>query len=229
MTIIVTGGAGFIGSNFIFHMLGKYPDYRVICLDKLTYAGNLSTLHSVMDNPNFRFVKLDICDRQGVYQLFEEEKPDVVVFDEDGTQVEVTYDEEARTFTARTEVNTMAEDQQTVALEAAKINCLWMIEEVKDRGKVAKYFDSASKPYKDITTLGELWMQGHAGYEFKNEEVSKFASYGDEIFAVGLRKGSDLKEKLDKFLKDKYADGTLTALAEKYREFDICLRSFQKI
>lgn len=50
MTIIVTGGAGFIGSNFVFHMLKKYPDYRIICLDKLTYAGNLSTLAPVMDN-----------------------------------------------------------------------------------------------------------------------------------------------------------------------------------
>ena len=49
MTIIVTGGAGFIGSNFIFHMLNKYPDYRIICLDCLTYAGNLSTLEPVMD------------------------------------------------------------------------------------------------------------------------------------------------------------------------------------
>ncbi len=79
MTIIVTGGAGFIGSNFIFHMLDTYPDYRIICLDKLTYAGNLSTLAPVMQNPNFRFVKLDICDREGVYKLFEEEHPDVVV------------------------------------------------------------------------------------------------------------------------------------------------------
>ena len=49
MTIIVTGGAGFIGSNFIFHMLDKYPDYRIVCVDKLTYAGNLSTLASLMD------------------------------------------------------------------------------------------------------------------------------------------------------------------------------------
>ena len=55
-TIIVTGGAGFIGSNFIFHMLDTYPDYRIICLDCLTYAGNLSTLAPVMDNKNFRFV-----------------------------------------------------------------------------------------------------------------------------------------------------------------------------
>ena len=79
MNIIVTGGAGFIGSNFVFYMLDKYPDYRIICLDKLTYAGNLSTLAPVMDNPNFRFVKADICDREAVYKLFEEEQPDIVV------------------------------------------------------------------------------------------------------------------------------------------------------
>ena len=79
MKILVTGGAGFIGSNFIFHILGKYPEYRVICLDKLTYAGNLSTLKGVMDNPRFRFVKADICDRPTVFKLFEEEKPDIVI------------------------------------------------------------------------------------------------------------------------------------------------------
>ena len=79
MKIIVTGGAGFIGSNFVFYMMKKHPDYKIICLDKLTYAGNLSTLKDVMDKPNFRFVKLDICDREGVYKLFEEEHPDGVV------------------------------------------------------------------------------------------------------------------------------------------------------
>lgn len=79
MTIIVTGGAGFIGSNFVFHMLDKYPDYRIVCVDKLTYAGNLSTLAPVMDNPNFRFCKIDICDREAIYKLFEEEHPDMVV------------------------------------------------------------------------------------------------------------------------------------------------------
>ena len=79
MTIIVTGGAGFIGSNFIFHILKTHPDYRIVCLDKLTYAGNLSTLKSVMNNPKFCFVKLDICDREGVYKLFEERHPDIVV------------------------------------------------------------------------------------------------------------------------------------------------------
>lgn len=79
MTIIVTGGAGFIGSNFVFHMLQAHPDYRIVCLDKLTYAGNLSTLEPVLQQDNFRFVKADICNRQAVDKLFQEEKPDIVV------------------------------------------------------------------------------------------------------------------------------------------------------
>ena len=79
MTIIVTGGAGFIGSNFVFHMLQAHPDYRIVCLDKLTYAGNLSTLEPVLQQDNFRFVKADICDRQALDELFQEEKPDIVV------------------------------------------------------------------------------------------------------------------------------------------------------
>ena len=79
MTIIVTGGAGFIGSNFIYHMLEKYPDYRIICVDCLTYAGNLSTLEEALANPEFRFCKINICDRDAIYRLFEEERPDMVV------------------------------------------------------------------------------------------------------------------------------------------------------
>ena len=79
MTIIVTGGAGFIGSNFIFHLMSAHSEDRVICVDKLTYAGNLSTLASVLGKPNFRFCKVDICDREAVYALFEEEHPDIVV------------------------------------------------------------------------------------------------------------------------------------------------------
>ncbi|NLJ17129.1 MAG: dTDP-glucose 4,6-dehydratase [Clostridiales bacterium] len=79
MTIIVTGGAGFIGSNFIYYMLDKHEDYRIICVDKLTYAGNLSTLERALNDERFRFVKADICDRTAVNKLFEEEKPDIVV------------------------------------------------------------------------------------------------------------------------------------------------------
>ncbi len=79
MKIIVTGGAGFIGSNFIFHMFNTHPEYRIICLDALTYAGNLSTLEPVMENENFRFVKASIIDRKAVFDLFEEENPDIIV------------------------------------------------------------------------------------------------------------------------------------------------------
>ena len=79
MKLIVTGGAGFIGGNFVHYMLQEHPGDQIICLDKLTYAGNLSTLADVMDHPNFQFVKKDICDRDSVYGLFEKEKPDVVI------------------------------------------------------------------------------------------------------------------------------------------------------
>ncbi len=79
MTILVTGGAGFIGSNFVYHMLGKYSDYKILCVDCLTYAGNMSTLAEAMKNPNFKFFKTNICDRKAIYEIFETEKPDVVV------------------------------------------------------------------------------------------------------------------------------------------------------
>lgn len=79
MRIIVTGGAGFIGGNFVHYMLKRYSDYKIICLDALTYAGNMETLAPVLNNPNFSFVKGDIADRNFVFKLFEEEKPDIVV------------------------------------------------------------------------------------------------------------------------------------------------------
>ncbi len=79
MTVLVTGGAGFIGSNFVYYMLKKYPDYRIVCVDCLTYAGNLSTLEEALKNPNFVFYKTNICDRNGIYEIFEKEKPDIVV------------------------------------------------------------------------------------------------------------------------------------------------------
>ena len=79
MKIIVTGGAGFIGGNFIHYTLKAHPEDRIICLDCLTYAGNLETLAPVMDDPRFRFCKVDITNRDAVYRIFEEEHPDVVV------------------------------------------------------------------------------------------------------------------------------------------------------
>lgn len=79
MKILVTGGAGFIGSNFIYYILDKYKDYKIICIDKLTYAGNLSTLSEAMKNQNFKFIKADICDIEKIDTVFKEEEPNIVV------------------------------------------------------------------------------------------------------------------------------------------------------
>ena len=79
MKILITGGAGFIGSNFIFHMLEAHPDYKIICVDKLTYAGNINTLKNLIASEKINFFRLDICDRERIYNLFDSERPDIVV------------------------------------------------------------------------------------------------------------------------------------------------------
>ncbi|AWK50039.1 dTDP-glucose 4,6-dehydratase [Clostridium beijerinckii] len=79
MKIVITGGAGFIGGNFVHYMLNKYNDYKIICVDCLTYAGNMETLSSVKENPNFNFYKIDIADRDAVFNMFEAEKPDMII------------------------------------------------------------------------------------------------------------------------------------------------------
>lgn len=79
MKILVTGAAGFIGSNFVFHMLNEHPDYDIVGLDSLTYAGNLETLESALSNAKFKFVKIDITDKKAIDELFETEKFDIVV------------------------------------------------------------------------------------------------------------------------------------------------------
>ena len=79
MNIIVTGGAGFIGGNFCHYMSNKYKEDTILCIDKLTYAGNMETLAPIMELPNFKFFQADIADREAIYKIFEEEKPDIVV------------------------------------------------------------------------------------------------------------------------------------------------------
>ena len=78
-TYLVTGGAGFIGSNFVIYMLNKYDDVKIINVDKLTYAGNLENLKSVENNPNYTFVQADICDKEAISKLFKENEIDYVV------------------------------------------------------------------------------------------------------------------------------------------------------
>ena len=77
--ILVTGGAGFIGSNFIYYYLKKYSDCKIICVDLLTYAANINTLSYAMKNENFKFYRADIRDKERIFKVFEEEKPDIVV------------------------------------------------------------------------------------------------------------------------------------------------------
>lgn len=79
MKVLVTGGAGFIGGNFIHYMMKKYPDYKILCVDCLTYAGNMETLAPVLEKPNFKFFKTDITDRKAVFEIFEAERPDIVI------------------------------------------------------------------------------------------------------------------------------------------------------
>ena len=79
MKIIVTGGAGFIGGNYLLYAVNEYPEDEFVNLDALTYAGNLETLKSIEDKPNYKFVKGDIADREFIFGLFEKEKPDVVI------------------------------------------------------------------------------------------------------------------------------------------------------
>ena len=189
-----------LGSVEVFFQ--RIGSYRIVKLD-----GHTAYVNGVALDESFTIMEATTIAEQylpegltGVSMCTQEvtglmEKPEVIVNDENGNPVEVTYDEQTRTFTARTESNTMAEDQETVALEAAKINALWMIEEVKDRGKVAKYYDASSKPYDDIVHLGELWMQGNAGYEFKNEKVSNFAAYGSDMFSVYVSLDLDVTRK----------------------------------
>lgn len=79
MNLLVCGGAGFMGSHFIKYVLEKYPDYKIVNFDKLTYAGNLENLREVENNPQYKFVQGDICDREAVNKVVEENKIDAIV------------------------------------------------------------------------------------------------------------------------------------------------------
>ena len=78
-TIIITGGAGFIGNHVVRLFVNKYPEYKIINLDKLTYAGNLANLKDIEDKPNYRFVKMDICDFESVDKLMKDEHVDGII------------------------------------------------------------------------------------------------------------------------------------------------------
>ena len=79
MNILITGGAGFIGNHVVRLFVSKYPEYRIVNVDKLTYAGNLANLRDIEDRPNYRFVKADICDFEAMLRLMQEEQIDGII------------------------------------------------------------------------------------------------------------------------------------------------------
>lgn len=106
-----------------FSYAQKYPDYRIVCLDCLTYAGNLSTLAPVMDNPNFRFVKESITDREAVYKLFEEEHPDMVV-----------------NFAAESHVDRSIENPEVFLIQISRVLlCLWTLAESTESSVIIRF------------------------------------------------------------------------------------------
>ena len=112
--------------------------------------------------------------------------PEVTIFDADGKQMEVTYDEATHTFTEKTESNTITAEENDVIVNAAKTYCLWMIKEVTDRGQIAKYFDPSSDAYSNIVKTTELWMQSHGGYVFNDVSVTDYTRYTDDIFSARI-------------------------------------------
>lgn len=112
--------------------------------------------------------------------------PVVTIFDKSGKQMEVTYDENTRTFTERLESNTMSEDQREAAIKAAETYCNWMLAVDNDRGHAAQILDPAGDAYKTLTSIprDQLWVQSNNGFTYDNINVSDFALYAGDIFSV---------------------------------------------
>lgn len=132
MTVLMTGGAGFIGANFVYYYLAAHPEDRLVCIDKLTYAGNLSTLRDAMVHPNFKFAKIDICDRKAVYDLFEQEHPDIVV-----------------NFAAETHVDRSIEDP-SVFLKTNILGTAMLMDACRKYGNVRFHQVSTDEVYGDL-------------------------------------------------------------------------------
>lgn len=113
-------------------------------------------------------------------------QPVVTIFDKDGNQMEVTYDESTRTFTERLESNTMSDTQREAAVKAAETYCNWMLAVDNDRGHAAQIFDPTGDAYKSLTSLSasDLWVQSNNGFTFDDIEVKDFALYNGDIFSV---------------------------------------------
>ena len=167
--IVITGGAGFIGSHVVRLFVNKYPEYNIINLDKLTYAGNLANLKDVEDKPNYKFVKMDICDFEAFYQLMQDEKIDGIIHLAAESHVDRSI-KDPFTFAKTNVMGTLS------LLQAAKL--YWESLPEKYEGK-RFYHISTDEVY------GALKMNHPEGIEppFKTVASSEgHKAYGDEFF-----------------------------------------------
>ena len=169
-SIVITGGAGFIGSHVVRLFVNKYPDYRIINLDKLTYAGNLANLKDIEDKPNYKFVKMDICDFEGIYKLMQDEKVDGIIHLAAESHVDRSI-KDPFTFARTTVMGTLS------LLQAAKL--YW---ESLPEGYEGKMFYHISTD----EVYGALTMNQPEGIEppftTKASSGKHHLAYGDEFF-----------------------------------------------
>ena len=168
-SIVITGGAGFIGSHVVRLFVNKYPEYNIINLDKLTYAGNLANLKDIEDKPNYKFVKMDICDFEAFYQLMQDERVDGIIHLAAESHVDRSI-KDPFTFAKTNVMGTLS------LLQAAKL--YWESLPEKYEGK-RFYHISTDEVY------GALAMNHPEGIEppFKTVASSEgHKAYGDEFF-----------------------------------------------
>ena len=177
-TIMITGGAGFIGSNVVRLFVNKYPDYRIINVDKLTYAGNLSNLKDIEEMPNYRFVRMDICDFEGIYDLMKQENVDGIIHLAAESHVDRSI-KDPFTFARTNVMGTLS------LLQAARL--CWEPAGWKLNGSTPCLFYHISTD----EVYGALQMNRPEGttppYSTKASSGSHHLSYGDEFFVESTK------------------------------------------
>ena len=201
MKVLVTGGAGFIGGNFVHHMVNKYPDYQIVNLDLLTYAGNLETLKPVEDKPNYKFVKGDIADEAFIMDLFEKEKFDVVV-----------------NFAAESHVDRSIEDPG-IFVQTNVMGTRVLLDASRKFGVKRYHQVSTDEVYGDLP-LDRPDLFFHERIEFFHDDdvLHAFREFADKLFRQGIAH-ADLEDRgagenlPDIFVEDAPGDEAVFAVA----------------
>ena len=181
--IVITGGAGFIGSHVVRLFVNKYPDYKIINVDKLTYAGNLANLKDIEDRPNYKFVKMDICDFEAFYQLMQDEKIDGIIHLAAESHVDRSI-KDPFTF-ARTNVMGTLSLLQAAKLYWEQFNYAHPVISSEDEGGVEKSIPCRFYHISTDEVYGALTMNHPEGIEppFKTVASSEgHKAYGDDFF-----------------------------------------------